>query len=123
MALPGQTFNLVDPGVSAVGKSTNVPMVIGICSAGTAAVFGTFTNPATLVAAHGQGPAVEAACNLLKYVPMVRFARVAASSAGAIGAITKVGTGPDITDNSSAPYERYDLKIEIMLGGALGTAR
>ena len=123
MPLPGQTFSLVDPGVGTVGKATNVPLVIGICSAGNSAVLETYTNPADLVSDHGQGPAVEAACNLLNYVPMIRFCRVAQGSAGSLGSVTKSGSGPNISDNSSTPYDRYELKIQITTGGALGTAR
>lgn len=123
MPLPGQTFQLVDPGVGSVGKLTNIPLVMGIASSGTTATLETYTSKAKLIADHGQGPSIEMGCALLDVVPMIRYCRVAQAAAGTLGTITRVGTGPTITDNASTPFDRYELKIEITTGGALGTAR
>lgn len=126
MALPGQSFTIVDPGMGTIQPLSNVPLIIGPCSSGTAATPTRVNSIPTLVSTFGQGEGVDlAALVLQKSGGPIYFCRVAQSGAGSLGSITKVGShaGPTIADNSSTPYFPAELLIEITLGGSLGTAR
>lgn len=126
MTLPGQTFTLVDPGMGTVAPLTNVPMIWGITSAGTAATPTKVNSLTTLVSTFGYGPGVDLAAGVLgRGGGPLWFVKVAQNAAGSLGSITKVGShaGPTISDNSSTPYNDYEVVIEIMVGGALGTAK
>jgi hypothetical protein len=125
MTLPGQVFTIVDPGLGGVSLASNVPLVAGICSSGTAATLKSYSSIATLVSDNGYGPAVEDAASIMqKSGGPVRFCKIAQSSAGSVSATwTKSGSGPDITNNSSTPYYFYEPIITITTGGALATMK
>jgi hypothetical protein len=124
MSRPGQTVSLSDPGMGSVNPGTKIPIVMGTCSSGTAAVVKTYSSIPSLVAAEGYGPAVRDAALILNYCGgPVRFCKIAQSAAGAMGAVTQTGGGPAMTNNSSTPYLPYQLKWVVTKGGALATAR
>jgi hypothetical protein len=126
MTLPGQTFTIIDPGMGTVQPLTNVPLVMGITSSGTSATLTSVNSIATLVSTFGYGPAVDIAAAILERAGgPIWFCKVAESSGGDVSAIVKVGshTDPDITDNSSAPYNDYECVLNILSDGALGVAR
>lgn len=123
MAIPGQTQTLNDPGVGLVPSAAGLPpLVVGIASSGTENTLFSYNSITALKAAHGRGPAVEDAAELLQDGGPVMFLKLTQAAAGTISAITQSGGGPAITDNSSAPNNACELEILIILGGALGTA-
>ena len=123
MAIPGQTITINDPGMGLSEPADTTLYFAGICSSGSAAVVNTFSSITALVAAHGRGPAVEtAALHLAKNGGPIRFSRLAEDTAGALGAVTQVGGGPAVSDNSSTPYDSYEMIVYITGAGALGTA-
>lgn len=118
------TFGLTDPGQGLVQEATSTPFVYGPCTgAGAANVLESFNSIPDLLTAHPQGPAVETAAYILTHGGgPIRFMKSAASVAAALSAVTESGpAGPDVTVTGT-PNDFYDAKIEIVLGGALGTA-
>ncbi len=123
MGIPKQTVTINDPGMGLSEPADTTLLFAGICSSGTVDTVYTYSNITDLVAVHGRGPAVEAtALHLAKNGGPVRFGRIAEDTAGSLGAVTQVGGGPLISDNSSLPYDSYEMIIVITGGGALGTA-
>lgn len=117
------TLGITDPGQGLVQEATSTPLVFGPCSGGTANVLESFNSIPDLLTAHPQGPAVETGAYILTHGGgPIRFMKSAATVAGALSAVVESGaSGPDVTV-SGTPLEFYDAKIEIVLGGALGTA-
>jgi len=123
MGIPAQTTTLNDPGMNVVGPSDTTPFYAGICSSGTAATVYTYSSITALVAAHGRGPTVEdAALDLAKNGGPIRFARIDEDTAGSLGAVTQSGAGPAVSDNSSVPYDSYEVVVAVVDAGVLGAA-
>lgn len=124
MTVPYQSTTIQDPGLLKVTPVANVPLILGCCSSGTANSITTLNSPATARSTFGYGPLVEACCAYLTVVGgPVRACRLTQNAAGTMTAtLTKSGSGPDITNNSSTPYDWFEVKIKIILGGSLGTA-
>jgi hypothetical protein len=125
MTLAGQTFHIVDPGLGGVSLASNVPLVAGICSGGTADELKSYSSLNTLQSENGYGPGVEdAAAIMQKSGGPVRFCKIAQSAPGSLTAtLSKSGSGPDITNNSSTPYYWYELMLVMTKSGPLGTSR
>lgn len=123
MALtPRSTETVLDPGLGLVGAVTNIPVVVGACSSGTANSYSRFSDPKALIDAHGQGPAVEYAALLLTLTGgPVGFVRSTADVAASNTAVTASGGGPAITVAGDS-NDDYNCRVTIVKGGALGTA-
>lgn len=117
------TFGINDPGQGLVSEATSTPLIYGSCSGGSANVFESFNSIHDLLIAHPQGPAVETGAYALTHGGgPIRFMKSASSVAASLSAVIESGpSGPDVTV-SGTPNDFYDAKIEIVLGGALGTA-
>jgi hypothetical protein len=117
------TLNVVDPGQGLVQPATSTPLVYGPCSGGSANVLENFNSIPDLLTAHPQGPAVETGAYILTHGGgPIRFMKSAATVAGSFSAVVESGPpGPDVTV-AGTPNDFYDAKVEIVLGGALGTA-
>ncbi|HEV8246077.1 MAG TPA: DUF2586 family protein [Polyangiaceae bacterium] len=116
------TLTVRDPGQGLTQEATSTPLVYGPCSNGTANVLESFNSIPDLLTAHPQGPATETAAYILAQGGgPIRFMKSAASVAAANSVVTSVGGGPVVTVAGTAA-DFYDAIIEIVLGGALGTA-
>lgn len=117
------TFGITDPGQGLVQEATSTPLVYGPCSGGSANVLESFNSIPDLLTAHPQGPAVESAAYILTHGGgPIRFMKSAGTVAAALSTVTEGGAGgPDVTV-AGTPNDFYNAIIEIVLGGALGTA-
>jgi hypothetical protein len=150
MAAPNVNLTVQD------GQLGNIPaggeqqhVVCGFCERGDPTRLYAYNSILALVAAHGAGPAVEAAAHSLSVAGGPVFlspinARVAANDssgfeAGVAGAVTQSGSGPALTvpqksavtssgtlppvvTLSGTPLKYFNLRVEITLDGARGTA-
>jgi hypothetical protein len=117
------TFGITDPGQGLVQEATSTPFVYGPCSGGSANVLETFNSIPDLLTAHPQGPAVESAAYILTHGGgPIRFMKSGNTVAASVSAVVESGApGPDVTATGT-PNDFYDVKAEIVLGGALGVA-
>lgn len=123
MTLPGVTQTIRDGALGRFASGSDLHVKIGISTSGTVDEVKQYNDPQSLRDAYGRGPLVEAACFAIEHTGKpVAVIRAAQAAAGTLGAITKVGTGPTITNNASAPDDAYELVLEILTGGALGTS-
>ena len=65
MALYGQTITVNGPGLGLVEAAPTTPLVLGVCSVGTANTLYTCQNKNSAITQLGQGPLAEAVCHAL----------------------------------------------------------
>lgn len=122
--IPGQTFNILDPGLPAVVPGVNAALVLGTCSAGDVNKVYSFANPKDVVDTLGQGELSEALCTMLAVSGGPHYAvRVNGSVAGAAGAITHTGSGSDqmaLKAGAVVPYDSYRVRVLVVTGGQNG---
>jgi len=119
MSLPRSRENLLDPNYPAA-VSGDAPWAVCGKSAGTVNVPRKYTSVPTLAAEQGsEFEAVDHAADLLVKHGSVVFVPLATSIAGAIGATTVSGGGPDIT-LSGEPTRDAQVRIKITKAGGLG---
>ena len=123
LVIPGQKFEILDPGLPAVVPGVTAALVMGTSSAGEANKVYSFTQPKDVVDTLGQGELPEALCYNLNVAGGPMFGvKLEAGIAGVAGAVAKVGTGTGTLTLGGAPYDAYTLKVLITKGGALGVA-
>lgn len=121
-AIPSVSQTIQDPGLGVVGAVSLTPVVVGYSSTGTANSYKQYTSINSLVSERGEGPAVEAAALLLNVTGgPVGFVTLSTSVASTIGTVTQTGADTLIVV-SGTPTNDFDVKVEILTGGALGTA-
>lgn len=121
--IPGASEIVRDFGLGLVEPAVMTPIIFGVASTGTQNALEFYNDPASLRDAHGEGPAVENACNVLdKGGGPIGFIRAAPSIAAANGSVTQTGSGPAITLSGTATVDSH-LRVEIVFAGALGTAK
>lgn len=102
---------------------TNGTCLFGICSSGTAATPTYVGSITALTSTFGQGPLVDAAALYLQISGQPLYVcRVAQSSAGTMGSVTKVGAGTGtgtVADNSSAPVNGFNFVLVIVSSGTV----
>lgn len=124
MAIPSQTLTIRDPGLGIVEPSASAPLCIGTCGGGTAAA-----NTVQVVNSHqqaidlfGYGPLSSTLAHIISIaggpIPAIKSA---GSVAATTSAVTQTGAGPTISITGTA-RGTYAGKIEIVAGGAVGTA-
>ena len=121
---PQVNVSVTDGAIGTLPEDTTANSIkLGTCSAGTAATLYSFRGPDTQVVRTtlGEGPLVESVVNHLRHSggKTVYAWKIAASVAGANGAVTKSGAGPNVT-LSGTPNDEYQGIISIVAGGALG---
>lgn len=123
MAIPSVTLTRKDPGTVKAVPGSVIPLVAGVSSSGTVGSLRQYSDEQALIDAYGFGPLVNAAIACLREggAPVI-VCRLTGAVAAANGTVTQTGTGP-LPSLSGTPNDRYDLKVEIMLGGAVATAR
>jgi hypothetical protein len=137
--IPSVTEDIRDFGLGLTEPAVMTPVVYGVSSLGAHNVLEFYASQESLKDARGEGPAVEAAANILaKGGGPVGFlgadSTIAASNdayaiatwgtPGSNGSITRSGgtTGPAISLAAGAPKVAGQFKAEIQTGGTLGTA-
>lgn len=125
MPLPTITNTILDGNLGVTNTAASLVHVIGYSPTGTANVPVLISNTRALKDAFGTlGPLVDEAGFILAHGGgPIWVTKCASSVAGSIGSITQSGAGPAITDNTSAPNNTYDVRIEITLGGTLTNAK
>jgi hypothetical protein len=122
MALPGIRLNVVDGNLGMLTPGADKVLVVGHTTLGTSGEFASFSQPNAAKVALGGGPAVTAACHVLDMVGAVDVLTIDGSVAASSTAVTKVGTGGDVTVAGNA-NDVYKATIRIVLGGANGVGR
>lgn len=120
--LPKVTHSFEDGALGIVANLSEYHVKIGHCTKGEANKVYIFADPKRVVETLGAGQLVEALCESINTAKKPVIAVPVASDPGSLSAITKVGTGPDLTDNSSTPNDSYRLKLRITRAGAIGTS-
>lgn len=107
-------------------NNDRIKMVIGACSLGTPGTIYSFrgTDVAIVLSTLGKGPAVDDIVShlLRSNGRTVRFYKQTPSTAGTNSAVTKSGTGPNVTLSGTADDDYSSCIVEITLGGAVATA-
>ncbi len=100
----------------------DIAAVAGCCSAGPVDTPALYASPRGLRADFGDGPAVEAACNIMSRTgKYVLFNRTTSSTAGTVGTQdTSDITGTALVSVSGTPIIDGDLHAEVIDGGELG---
>ncbi len=126
MTLPSTTLTRVDGSLGfAPPDLSGVHVVMGASTAGTDNDLVGASTPDGFVTAFGRGKMVEAACHsLVNAGGPIYGMQIEADIAGSISdfdaTLVDAATGT-ITDNSSAPNDAYEIRIEITRTGTLGT--
>lgn len=107
-------------------RTANRALVMGCSSGGTVAVGVPVlvASIAALVAAAGYGTGVEAGAHILQETgaPIV-WCRLTGTTAGAVGTVDDSGiTGTSAFDVTGTPYDTYEGRFEVLVGGTIGTA-
>lgn len=122
--IPYSRQTVRDPGLGVANAASLTPVVVGVSASGTANEFKLYNDSGKLLDAHGYGDGVEAALQILELAGgPVGFVRVSPSVAAASGAVTKVGTSPDITITGDTPAFDAFVRVEITLAGDLGVGK
>ena len=123
MSLPEVAFTITDGALGILPSSSDyVSAKIGCCSSGTVNTVYGFTDQGTVVSTLGSGPLVEALCHQLAVAGGIVYGvRATGTTAGSNSAVTQSGTGP-VVSVAGTPLDAYDVKIKIIVGGALATA-
>ena len=124
MTLPYQQTTIQDPGLAKVRPISNVPLILGVAASGTPYEVTSFNSPSEARSTFGEGPLTEGLCAYLTLVggPVLACLMDQAADGSLTATFAKSGTGPDITDNSSAPYDWYEVVGDVVVGGDIGTA-
>jgi hypothetical protein len=120
---PGITNNKTDGNLGVVSDTDRILAIIGAAAAGTANVAGAYTNKNDVTDAFTSGELVEAASYMLAQGIPVVLIKGSASTAAAYGTIDHSGvTGTAIiAAGSTHPDGNFDVIVNILIGGALGT--
>jgi len=89
MAIPGQNFTILDPGLGVTPAAINTPLFVGCCSAGAANTLYTFSRISDVIATLGQGPLAEAVCTYLANAGGPVFAIKLTGTRGGAGTVKK----------------------------------
>lgn len=98
--------------------------VVGVASQGPIDTPATFGRGKSLLDTFGDGPGPEAAARHIEITgdPVV-FVRSGQTTVGVVGAITQSGGGTSIaSDGGTEPIDDYEVYVEIIAGGTVGTA-
>lgn len=119
----GQSFTIRNDGTGAFETSDDRFLFVGAASEGTNYKLVTITSPAAAVDQFGQGPLVEDLCYHLAHAGGPVYAmKTEASTAAVAGSVTAslVGTATGTITVANAPYDAYDVIVEITVSGTLG---
>jgi hypothetical protein len=126
MALQSQSLTVSDPGLGTASPALSVPLVIGYSSLGTANAMKSYSSIPALVAAEGQGQAVELAASILARAGgPVRFMKTATSVAASVGAasVTRTSASSGTVALATTPDDDYEAQFVITTTGTLGAGK
>lgn len=123
--IPRVQINKTDGNVGTIPLSTDgIGVIIAAASAGGTDVVNAFARQSDMVAEYGSGPLVHAAAYVMQVTkrPVVCI-RHKTTTAGTYSAMTKSGTGTFTPGaGASVPVDSLKVRVEFIVGGALGTA-
>lgn len=128
MPIPSQNFTIRDPGLGITPEAITTPLYVGCSSIGDVDALYSFSNKGDVIDTLGQGPLPEALCHALDIAggPVLGM-RLTGGTVGVAGAATKTpvagGTGSGTVTVAGAPYDAYEVIVEIMATGTVGTGR
>lgn len=131
MALPGVTQTITDGALGTVPADSSAnTAIIGVCSVGTAEQVYSYASSSAiddLKTANGYGPGTEAAAYLLGTDGSPVYlckADTTGGTAAACSAVVLTGSGldPGVTVSVATAFDDYQVKVLIVLGGAVATA-
>lgn len=129
MVFPKQTITVKDPGLGFAPPVAGTPILSGIAKGGSQAVNTIFSIGALdqVRSVVGYGPLAEEIALALSKVggPVYGIIHNSATSAALSAVVvTPPGSGsPPAITISGTPNDNYSLRVEITLGGAVGTAK
>ncbi len=112
---------LDNAGAVVVVPQSSVCVVIGTCSAGTAAQVVASRDPNSLKTAVGTGAAVDLAALLISVGATVLFMKAAQTTAGFTGAVTAFATGSSVVTVTGTPLDSYLVKMVVTNSGTIAT--
>lgn len=127
MPFPKQTLRIVDPGIGIVAASDDTPIITGIATGGSFAqnTLGSISDPTQVRSVIGYGPLAEdVALALSQRGGPIYFVIHNSADSKALSAVSldkNGGSGPTVTV-SGTPNDIYNLRVEIIAGGAVGTS-
>lgn len=123
--LPSAPINKANGNVGAVKPSvTGVLAIIAFSTLGTANQAQTFTRQTDVVASRGIGPLTDFAAYYMQNAKLPALCITpTCTTQGTYGSVTKTGTGTFTATATSGtfPADDYDVIVEFLAGGALGT--
>lgn len=125
MAIPSITNTIQDGGLGVVTPATSIGHIYGVCSSGPQNVPTTISSVKNLYATFGiSGPLIDACTMILQLGgSSLVVTRTLDGTAAIMGSITKNGTGPTISNNSSVPLNSFNVILTITKGGTLGISK
>jgi hypothetical protein len=123
VTIPSQEFIFPENGLGLGPQVVNRALILGVSSDGTANVRTTLSQSTAIVNTFGEGPMPEAATRVRQIAGgPVDCIKTAATTAGVMSAVTKtaVSTSTGTVTLAGAPYDSYNLIIEILQSGTLG---
>lgn len=120
---PSVQISKTDGNLGVASDTERILAIIGPASAGISEKASIFTNKADIVAEFQSGVLVEAGAYMVaRGIPVVLI-RTTPTTAGAYGTIDDDTTGTAaVTAGVTTPDGDYDVRVEVLTGGALGTA-
>jgi hypothetical protein len=126
MSQPNVNLTVRDGALGILPSNAGRPLaVVGESSAGSVAVPSSFARVEDAVAAFERGPLVEAgAYAIQRYGRPVVFVRTGETTAGSYGSLTDgiTGTSTPTIDSGTEPDDDYEVLIQFVAGGTIGTA-
>ncbi|MGW8285754.1 MAG: DUF2586 family protein [Candidatus Deferrimicrobiaceae bacterium] len=124
MTSPAVNLTVLQNGLGIVQAASTTPLLMGCSSAGTVNTVYDINSLSSVVSTLGQGPLAEVAALVLGLVGgPVKCMRLTGTTAGAAGSVTAtlVGTATGTITVANAPNDAYEVTIEIITTGTLGT--
>lgn len=129
MTLPNISLTITDGALGLSQESVDrILAIVGASSSGTANSIVPVTSPQDVVSTFGYGPLAEAAAYHLQTAGGTVLAVKTTTTAGSAGAASAVTSSPASPVGSGTlavtgtPYDKYSVKVMIVVGGNNGTA-
>lgn len=123
MTLPGVTQTIRDGALGLLALGSELHVKVGLCTAGTVDEVFISGDPEAIRTQLGRGELVEAALYFVARTGLpVALVRAAQTTAGSLAAFTQSGAGPLITATGATPNDAYQVRVEILVGGAVAVA-
>lgn len=104
-----------------VVPASQVQVVIGACSGGTANVCVASRDPNALATAVGYGPSVDQAAMSIAAGATVIHVKSATTTPGAASAVIATGAGTSVVTVTGAPFDAYLVKVVCTNAGTIAT--